>query len=180
MGSPETTTTSEVQCARHRGTMTLLRCGRCGTPICARCVVTTEVGQRCPDCARGSRLPTFQVAPQTIVRGALAGLVTASAIGYLWSLAPGFAFWIGLLMGFATGEAVAWATNRKRGRWLMVTAGLAVLGGFLIGNIGLGRAGLSGLLAVLINPLLLLQLGLFGLAALVLAVVIAAVRQRGW
>jgi hypothetical protein len=143
-------------------------------------MVNTEVGQRCPDCGRGRRLPTFQVSPAIIARGAAAGLLTATAIGYLWSLAPGFSFWIGLLMGFLTGEAVARASNVKRGPAMMAAAAAAVVVGFLLGFLLLGRGfGAEGLLAVLINPLLLLRLGLFSLLALGMAVVIAAVRQRG-
>ncbi len=40
-----------VYCARHSKTETLLRCGRCSTPICPRCMVQSGVGIRCPDCA---------------------------------------------------------------------------------------------------------------------------------
>ena len=180
MTATTSTAPSEVRCARHPNTPTRLRCGRCGTPICPRCMVATEVGQRCPDCGRGSRLPTFQVSPALLARGAVAGLLTATAIGYLWSLAPAFSFWIALLMGFGTGEAVARAANVRRGPAMMAVAATAVVLGFLIGFLALGRgqAG-AGLLAVLINPLLLLRLGLFTLLALALAAVIAAVRQRG-
>ncbi len=179
MSAPSAAPT-ETYCARHPSTPTLLRCGRCNTPICPRCMVNTDVGQRCPDCARGSRLPTFQVAPAAIVRGAVAGLLTATAIGYLWSLAPGFAFWLGLLMGFVTGEVVARATNHKRGPALMATAAVTVVVGFLVGFVALGQgAGVAGLVAHLINPLLVLRLGVFMLISLLLAAVIAAVRQRG-
>ncbi|MBN9389452.1 MAG: hypothetical protein J0I20_15595 [Chloroflexi bacterium] len=38
-------------CARHPNVETLLRCGRCNTPICPRCMVHSGVGIRCPDCA---------------------------------------------------------------------------------------------------------------------------------
>lgn len=38
-------------CARHQQVETMLRCGRCETPICPRCMVHSGVGIRCPDCA---------------------------------------------------------------------------------------------------------------------------------
>lgn len=38
-------------CARHPQVETMLRCGRCDTPICPRCMVHSGVGIRCPDCA---------------------------------------------------------------------------------------------------------------------------------
>lgn len=181
MSSPSVGVVSETTCARHRDTPTLLRCGRCGTPICPRCMISTEVGQRCPDCGRGRHLPTFQISPAILLRGLGAGLIAATILSYLWSLVPGFSFWMALLLGFGTGEAVAWATNRKRGRLLMVVGVVAVLAGFLLGFGLFGRGSSAPLLAILINPLLLVGLvGPFGVAALVLAAVIAAVRQRGW
>lgn len=40
-----------MYCARHPTTETMLRCGRCDTPICPRCMIHSGVGIRCPDCA---------------------------------------------------------------------------------------------------------------------------------
>ncbi len=40
-----------VYCARHPQIETGLRCGRCDTPICPRCMIHGAVGIRCPDCA---------------------------------------------------------------------------------------------------------------------------------
>ena len=180
MSVPSTVAPGEVCCARHPSTPTRLRCGRCGTPICPRCLVPSEVGQRCPDCGRGTRLPTFQVTPAIVLRSAAAGLLTATAIGYLWSLAPRFSFWLGLLMGFVVGEAVARAGNVKRGPAMIATGVLTVLAGFVLGFLVLGRGtGGAGLLALLVNPLLLLRLGGFTLLSLALAAIIAGVRQRG-
>lgn len=48
-------------CKRHPAIETGLKCGRCGTPICPRCMVYTPVGVRCPDCAR-TPVPTVGVA----------------------------------------------------------------------------------------------------------------------
>jgi DNA-directed RNA polymerase subunit RPC12/RpoP len=38
-------------CARHPNTETVLKCAKCVTPICPKCMVHTPVGIRCPDCA---------------------------------------------------------------------------------------------------------------------------------
>lgn len=43
-------------CARHTKVTTLVRCGRCETPICTRCMVHSPAGVRCRDCAR-NRVP---------------------------------------------------------------------------------------------------------------------------
>ena len=53
------TATGPTTCERH-GTATALRCGRCETPICPRCSVRTEVGQRCTDCAAGGPTRTIR------------------------------------------------------------------------------------------------------------------------
>lgn len=183
MSASSIMTSGEVRCARHPATATRLRCGRCGTPICPRCVVSTEVGQRCPDCGRGPRLPTFQVAPGIVLRAWAAGLAAATIIGYLWSLAPAFAFWMGLLMGFITGEVVARAGNVKRGPLMTAAAVAAVLLGFalgfaLLGPLGRG-AGAADPLAAALSALLRLRAAPFTLIMLALAAVIAGLRQRG-
>ncbi|HET9051473.1 MAG TPA: kelch repeat-containing protein [Candidatus Dormibacteraeota bacterium] len=43
-------------CARH-GIETRLKCASCQTPICLRCQVRTEVGLKCPDCAKPAAVP---------------------------------------------------------------------------------------------------------------------------
>lgn len=39
-------------CGRHPKVVTRLRCGRCETPICPKCMVYTPAGARCRDCSR--------------------------------------------------------------------------------------------------------------------------------
>ena len=61
-----------MQCARHPKVETGLSCGRCETPICPTCMVMTDVGARCPDCAPRKRLPQFEVGPVYLARGGAA------------------------------------------------------------------------------------------------------------
>ncbi len=49
-------------CRRHPKIETGLRCARCNTPICPRCMVYTSVGLRCPDCANNPQ-PTVKPSP---------------------------------------------------------------------------------------------------------------------
>lgn len=42
----------EKPCHRHPKVMTALSCGRCGTPICTKCVLLGPAGPRCRECAK--------------------------------------------------------------------------------------------------------------------------------
>lgn len=44
--------TQELQCEKHH-TPTHLTCAQCGKPACTKCLVWTEVGQKCRDCVPG-------------------------------------------------------------------------------------------------------------------------------
>src|SRR5712691_6803730 len=39
-------------CYRHPGRETGVACSNCGRPICPDCMTSTQVGMRCPECAR--------------------------------------------------------------------------------------------------------------------------------
>jgi hypothetical protein len=131
-GASESFSTSEVYCARHPQVETALRCGRCDTPICPRCLVQGPVGARCPDCANLRRLPTVDVSPVYLARGLAAGLAAGVAVGAAWAYITGgrgvfgfFIIFIAMGIGWAVAEAVSWATNRKRSTAL---AGCAICG----------------------------------------------------
>ena len=126
-------------CARHPQVETVLRCGRCDTPICPRCLVQTPVGARCRDCANVRRLPTIDVTPVYFARGMTAALISGLAVGAFLALFIGgfgflgwFSILIGLGVGWAISESVSLATNRKRGLGLQVCAVLGVLLAFLV------------------------------------------------
>jgi hypothetical protein len=121
---------------------TALRCGRCGTLICPRCLVQTPVGSRCPDCANVRRIPTVDIAPLFIARGLGAALLAGLAVGAFWGYATGgrgfvgfFLFFIALGIGWAISESVSLATNRKRGLPLQVCAVVGVVLAYLVQNV---------------------------------------------
>ncbi|MDI6857015.1 MAG: hypothetical protein QME71_01700 [Dehalococcoidia bacterium] len=143
MTEDDTAEEVSVRCATHPDVETELRCGRCGKPICPRCMVYTPVGARCRDCARPTRLPTYRISAGYIVRGALAAAAAAAATGGLWAAllsrrgdAYGFlVLFLGIGIGYAVGEAVSWATNRKRGAVLQVIAAAGVVLAYLVRNL---------------------------------------------
>lgn len=122
-----------VDCARHPGTETFLRCSQCRTPICPECWVDAAVGYHCPDCAAerddavpqparrgggrpaaaapasGERLPTA-----TGARAVGVGLAAALLGGVLLGpvLAGGFFFLLTAGgIGWGVARAVYWATD---------------------------------------------------------------------
>jgi hypothetical protein len=123
----------------------MLRCGRCETPICPKCVVFTDVGARCPTCAPRRKLPQLEVGPVWLARGALAATAAGAVVGTLWGLLlPGTFGLLGILVGagvgYCIGEAVAVATNRKVGTVLQTMAGIGAVLAFLVHNTVAGHA----------------------------------------
>jgi hypothetical protein len=127
-----------MQCARHPSVETELACGKCGTPICPRCLVQTPVGARCPTCANVRKLPQYQISTPFLARGFGAGIGAGAALGLVWGAVLPFSplllfsALVGLGLGYAVGEAVSFATNRKTGPPLQAAAALGVLVAFLV------------------------------------------------
>ncbi|MGE0059164.1 MAG: hypothetical protein AB7P33_02105 [Dehalococcoidia bacterium] len=123
-----------VYCARHPQVETTLRCGRCDTPICPRCLVQTPVGARCRDCAGIRRIPTYNLTPLMMARAlgaaVVSGVTIGAAWGYLLSGLGGFGFFsfiVGIGIGWAVAESISVATNRRMGPPLAACAVLAVV-----------------------------------------------------
>ena len=143
-----------MRCATHPDVETQLRCGKCGKPICPKCLVQTPVGARCRDCARLYKLPTYRLSASHYLRAAGAAAGTGVVLGLAWGFVSNYIsfFYLNLLIaagiGWVIGEVTGLAVNRKRGLWLAVIGGAAVvlcyaadvfIFGFMPG-IGLGLA----------------------------------------
>lgn len=165
-----------TMCSRHPDVETALRCGRCDTPICPKCMVFTPGGIRCPDCAMLRRPVMYELQPAHYLRAAAAAAAVAAGLAVagllLLPLAraiPFFGFMLALAMGAGAGSlmaaALTWATRGKRGLAMQVIAG-------------------SGLLAAWVGPLIALGAlsaaprDLLGLFATLVAVIIASQRLR--
>jgi hypothetical protein len=122
-----------MKCATHPDVDTNLRCGKCGQPICPRCMVQTPVGARCPACAKLYRLPTYRLSSAYYLRAAGAALGIAVVIGVVWGIIESylpfrfFSLIIAAGVGWAIGEVTGLAVNRKRGVWLAVIGGAGVV-----------------------------------------------------
>jgi hypothetical protein len=124
-----------LYCANHPNEETYVRCSRCEKPICARCRVRTPVGFRCFDCANLQVLPTYAIGAEYYIKAAIFGFAAAGAAGVLMGLFPAFEFWAALIMGIAVPEAVAIASNQKRGPGLQMVAVAAVVFGFALSRV---------------------------------------------
>jgi len=127
-----------LRCARHPNIETVLRCGRCDTPICARCMVMSPVGARCPSCAQVKRF-NLLLKPMELVRavgyGLLVGAVGTVIVAYIAGFLGLFAY-AGL--GFGVGYVVSMGANGKRAPELGPIAVACLFVGFVIGVAGQG------------------------------------------
>lgn len=129
-----------MKCAVHPDVETNLRCGKCGKPICPRCVVQTPVGARCPTCANLKKLPVFEIPKTFYLRAVGAGLGISVALGALWYFIAeqgllNFIFFevlLAIAIGYAIGEVVSLSVNRKRSRGLQVIGGVGVVISFVV------------------------------------------------
>lgn len=110
-----------VPCPRDPQVETALRCSRCETPICPRCLIHSPVGARCKDCARVMRSPIYTLNLAGYARAAAAATIGGLVIGAVWAavLVPfqfGFlSIFLGVGLGFAFTRVLDFATGKKRG-----------------------------------------------------------------
>jgi hypothetical protein len=154
-------------CANHPTVETMLRCNRCGKPICTRCAVRTPVGYRCRECVGRQQAVFYTGNVGDYAIGAVLALLLGGMATYLMSML-GFWFFaliLGAPVGIAIAEAVRFGVRRRRSRylWLVVAAGI------LVGGLPALLVRLAGL-----NLWPLLTTGLF----LVLAIGAATARLR--
>lgn len=155
-----------MYCANHPDVETLLRCNRCGKPICLKCAVLTDVGYRCKECIREVQDIYFNAQPaDNLIAFAVALGVTAVAtpiailvFGFLsriW-LAWILAFLIGGAAGGILAQIIRTAIHRRRGRSLPYIALAGIIVGIFVGIIAInllrGFSPLAGMSAILLNP----------------------------
>lgn len=129
-----------VACPRDPGVETALRCSRCGTPICPKCLVQTPVGARCRGCARMARNPIYTLTAGGMARAAIASLAGGVVMGVIWGvvLLPFtfgfFAIFVGAGLGYAFTRVLEAATGHKRGPAVVTSAiaGIAVAWGVMV------------------------------------------------
>jgi len=89
-------------------------------------------------------LPTYATSPSVLGRAVVAGFAVAIPVGLLWGFGPAWQFYLALALGFGVAEAMATASNQKRGRDLQFLAIAIIAVGVVIGRVVLAqRLGIS-------------------------------------
>jgi hypothetical protein len=139
----ETSSAEVLYCANHPDVETLLRCNRCGKPICLKCAQLTDVGYRCKECIRGVQDTYFNAKPSdNAVAFVVAFLVTTVTVPIASILFRIFPFWfisiiVAVMIGSAAGgiltQILRRAVNRRRSRQMRYIALSGIAAGVLVG-----------------------------------------------
>lgn len=128
-------THTPVYCVNHPNTETLLKCNRCGRPVCLKCVERTPVGYRCRDCLNIQQAGYYTATPVDYVIALVVGLAISAVGGAIAVVISFFLFQI-FFAPFAGGiiaEVIRYAIQKHRARYLWVVACATVLVGGVIG-----------------------------------------------
>lgn len=147
-----------LYCTVHPDRETMLRCNRCGRPMCTECAVRHPVGLRCRECVHETRSPIYDVSVRNVAIALAVGTVASVLAGFVALLATRV-FWFLLLfvapaLGGIIAEAIERATPRKRGRPLQIAGGASVILGLVVLGVGFGLVSgnpVGGLVSVLAN-----------------------------
>ncbi len=123
-------------CTNHPTVETLVTCGKCGKPICPRCLVDTPVGQRCRECGL-QKSPLYQVPLPLLMVGIVVGVIGGIIGGMIGSRLQFFVFFLAPVIGTFVGEAVSRAIKRKHSPALALVTAIAIGLGALAGPLRL-------------------------------------------
>jgi lysylphosphatidylglycerol synthetase-like protein (DUF2156 family) len=94
---------------------------------------------RCPDCAGVRGLPTYRTDTTTLLRAVGAGLLVALVTAILWRQGPAWSFYLSMILGFGTVEAMAKVANYKRGVDLQIAAFAVITFGLVLSRVLLAQ-----------------------------------------
>ncbi|MGD2104503.1 MAG: B-box zinc finger protein [Anaerolineae bacterium] len=112
-----------LHCVNHPKVETLLRCNKCGEPICTKCVVKTPVGYRCPACVNAQQRAFYAgFRPSYYLIAAIVALPLSLVAGWLVPRLGWYTVLLGPVAGGGIAEAARWSIGRRRGEytWLVV------------------------------------------------------------
>lgn len=129
----QTSEPTTLYCANHPDRETLIRCGRCGKPICLQCQVRHPVGVRCKECAQIRKDPLTVLTPTQYALAFVSALGASIVGGFIAPfLGILFAFFIGPVIGGMIAELVGRVIGYKRGLPLQLIVGMCIVLGVVI------------------------------------------------
>jgi len=132
-----------LHCYFHPDRETVLRCNKCGKPICTECAIPTPVGYRCPECVRELQDKFYTASSTDIIKGAAVAFFGGIAIGFATLLTIMFlgrflffgflaAFFLGSALGGGVAELVRRAMGKRHARNFPIIGDIALLIGFFL------------------------------------------------
>lgn len=119
-----------MHCYRHPKRETRVSCATCGRPICTECMVSTDVGIKCPDDAqlpRGARAGAMKT--NQVAKSFLAGVAVAIfGVPVVYTILQiGFVtFILSAIAGYGAGTLIHRAGGRNGGPLAMAISGVSV------------------------------------------------------
>ena len=127
----EENSSQTTYCSYHPERETLLRCSRCGKPICTSCAIQTPTGYRCKDCLKNQQ-KIFETAMwQDYLIAVTIAAVLSFVFSFFTSFVGFFVFLLAPVAGTVTAESVRWATKKRRSKRLYWAATAALIFGSL-------------------------------------------------
>lgn len=139
-----------ARCSYHPDVETELTCTECGKPICPKEMVLTPVGYKCPDDARAAKGQYQLVKPRQLAMAIGAGALVGVGGAFLVAGIGFGGFFIGIIWGSLTSEAVRRASGGHRGGTVGVVAAVSIILGTLLAGVSV-LAGIIALVVALIQ-----------------------------
>jgi MFS family permease len=148
-----------LYCANHPTTETLLRCNKCGKPICMKCAKLTDVGYRCNDCIRSQQKVYFNAQswdnPIAFVVSFLVALVATPIVSAVLAFSGFFGWIFAFIAGPSAGgllsQIIRWSVGKRRGRYLSYFAIAGIILGMIIGPFVSSVLGIGGIRYLVFN-----------------------------
>lgn len=127
-------------CVNHPTTETLLRCNKCGKPVCIKCVQRTPVGYRCNECLGVQRAGYYTATSLDYILAPLIAFVLGAVVGFgMTFIGAGLSFFsiiiaifAGPIAGGIISEAIRRVNSKRRGRYIALVSCVALVLGALI------------------------------------------------
>lgn len=127
-------TDAPIFCVNHPQTETLLRCNKCGKPVCLKCVERTPVGYRCKQCLNIQQTGYYTASAQDYLLVTLVSALTSSVAGAIAAAMGGL--WLIMIFyapaaATAIAEIIRRAIEKRRGKYIaLVACAVFIVGGF--------------------------------------------------